>query len=109
MAHRWRGLATDAPTNSRRSGAGARTDRSFGFAEILRWSSWQHGSAIMRRHLGVCSIDLRLVKAGLDDGDLGVVGNNQTRHSANGREGTRMGSDPIDECLRPGSFHVGEI
>ena len=27
----------------------------------------------MRRHLGVGSIDLRLVQAGLDDGDLGVA------------------------------------
>jgi hypothetical protein len=35
---------------------------------------WQHGGAVMRRHLGMGSVDLRLVQTGLDGGDLGVIG-----------------------------------
>jgi len=31
----------------------------------------------MGRHLGIGSIDLRLVEARLDDGDLGVIGNDE--------------------------------
>ena len=38
----------------------------------------QDRGAVMRRHLGVGSVDLRLVQAGLDDGDLGVVRHEQT-------------------------------
>ena len=48
------------------------------------WPGRQHGGAVMRRHLGIGSVDLRLVQAGLDDGDLGVVGNDETRHAADG-------------------------
>ena len=51
----------------------------------------------MRRHLGIAAIDLRLVQARLDDGDLGVVGNDEARHAADGGKGTRVGADPIAE------------
>ena len=37
-------------------------------------SCGKHGGAVMSRHLGICSVDLRLVEARLDDGDLGIVG-----------------------------------
>ena len=39
--------------------------------------------------------------AGLDDGDLGIVGNNETRHAADGCKGARVGGDPIAERLCP--------
>src|SRR5262245_49674562 len=62
----------------------------------------------MRRHLSVRSVDLRLVQAGLDDGDLGIVGNDETRHSADGCKRARVGADPIAERLRPGRLDIGE-
>jgi hypothetical protein len=68
----------------------------------------QHGGAVMRRHLSVRSVDLRLVQTGLDDGDLGIVGNDETRHSADGCKGARVGADPIADRLRPGRLDIGE-
>jgi hypothetical protein len=62
----------------------------------------------VRRHLGIGSVDLRLVQARLDDGDLGVIGNDEARHAADGGKGARVGTDPIPECLRPGRLDVGE-
>ena len=38
----------------------------------------QDGGVVMRRHLGIGAVDLRLVEAGLDHRDLGVVGHDQT-------------------------------
>ena len=54
------------------------------------------------------SVDLRLVQTGLDDGDLGIVGNDETWHAADGCQGARVGADPIAERLRPGRLDVGE-
>jgi hypothetical protein len=62
----------------------------------------------VRCHLGIGSVDLRLVQARLDDGDLGVVGNDETRHAADGGKRARMGADPIAERLRPGRLDVGK-
>ena len=62
----------------------------------------------MRCHLGIGSIDLRLVQAGLDDSDPGVVGNDETRHAADGCKGARVGTDPIAERLCPGRLDIGE-
>src|SRR5436190_7981159 len=44
----------------------------------------------------------------LDDGDLGVIGNDETRHSSDGCKGARVGTDPIAKRLRPGRLDVGE-
>src|SRR5205823_1173915 len=79
---------------------------------LIAWPAWpgrQHGGAVVRCHLGIGSVDLRLVQAGLDDGDFGVVGNDETRHSANCRKGARVCSDPIAKRLRPDRFDVGEV
>src|ERR1700730_10285779 len=35
----------------------------------------------MRCHLGIGSIDLRLVQTGFDDGDLGIIGYEKTWHT----------------------------
>ena len=67
---------------------------------------WQDRSIVVGRHLGVGSIDLRLVEAGFDDGDLGVVRHQQPGHAANGGKGSRVGRDPIAEPLRPARFGV---
>jgi hypothetical protein len=55
----------------------------------------------MRGHLGIGSIDLRIVEAGLDDGGLGIVRHEQMRNAADRLEGMHMGVDPIGERLRP--------
>ena len=49
--------------------------RDFDFRLVARpaRSRWQDRGVVVGRHLGVGPIDLRLVKAGLDDRDLGVV------------------------------------
>jgi hypothetical protein len=60
----------------------------------------------MRRHLGIGSVDLRLVETCLDDGDLGIVRNDKARNAANRCKGARVGADPIAEGLRPGRLRV---
>ena len=68
----------------------------------------QNGGAIVRRHVGIGAVDLRIVEAGLDHRRLGVVGNHQLRHSADRCESARMRSDPIGKALRPGRLRIGE-
>src|ERR1700722_13599229 len=61
-----------------------------GFVARPVWPGRQHSSAVMRRHLGVGSVDLRLVQTGFDDGDLGIVRDEKTRHTANPCQGARV-------------------
>jgi hypothetical protein len=37
-----------------------------GFVARPTWAGWEHRRAVMRRHLGIGPVDLRLVQAGLD-------------------------------------------
>ena len=60
----------------------------------------------MGRHLGVGPIDLRLVEAGFDDSDLGVVRNEQLGHAAERCEGSGMGADPVGQRLGPARLGV---
>ncbi len=62
----------------------------------------------MRRHVGVAAVDLRIVQAGLDHGDLGVVRHQQCRHAADRLEGADVAIDPVGEPLRPGRLRAGE-
>jgi len=72
----------------------------------LRLVAWparpcrQDRGIIMCRHLGVGPIDLRLVEAGLDHSDLGVVWHQQFWHPADCCEGSGMGADPVGQHLR---------
>ena len=54
---------------------------------------------MMRRHLGVGTIDLRLVKTGLDDRDPGVVWHEQFRHAAKRGKGSGVSADPVGQRL----------
>ena len=63
----------------------------------------------MGSHVGVSTIDLRFVEAGLDDGDLGVVRHQQVRHPADRLECSCVGTDPIGERLGPARLGIGEI
>ena len=69
----------------------------------------QDRGIVMGRHLGVGPIDLRLVEAGLDDGDLGVVRHQQFGHAAERCEGSGMGADPVGQCLGPARLGIGEV
>ena len=82
--------------------------RGFDFRLVARPArpSQQDRGVVMRRHLGVAAIDLRLVKAGLDDRDFGVVRHQQPGHAADGGKGSHVGSDPIAEPLRPARFRI---
>jgi hypothetical protein len=62
----------------------------------------------MRRHVGVAAVDLRIVAAGLDHRDLGVVRHQQRRHATDRLEGADVAADPVGEPLRPGRLRVGE-
>src|ERR1700730_15205501 len=73
------------------------------------WPGRQDGGAVMRCHLGIGSIDLRLVQTGFDDGDLGIIGHEKTWHTIDRRKGARMGTNPIGKRLRPGRFDIGEV
>ncbi|MCP1854424.1 hypothetical protein J2R80_008247 [Bradyrhizobium sp. USDA 4541] len=68
----------------------------------------QNGGAVMRRHVGVAAVDLRVVEAGLDHCDLGIVRHQQRRHAADRLEGADVAADPVGEPLRPGRLRVGE-
>ncbi|MGY3695420.1 hypothetical protein ACVIGA_005500 [Bradyrhizobium sp. USDA 3240] len=78
---------------------------------LVPWPSWpgrQNGGAVMRRHIGVAAVDLRIVEAGLDHRDLGVVRHQQCRHAADRLEGADVPADPVGEALRPGRLRVGD-
>ena len=62
----------------------------------------------MGRHLGIGSVELRVVEAGLDDGGLGVVGHDEFGNPADRLEGAHVGVDPVGQRLRPGRFGEGE-
>ena len=62
----------------------------------------------MSRHLGIRSVDLGIVEAGLDDGGLGVVGHDEFGNAADRLEGAHMGVDPVGQRLRPGRLGEGE-
>ncbi len=68
----------------------------------------QDGGPVMRRHLGVGAVHLRVVEAGLDDGGLGVVRHDQLGHAADRFERAHMGVDPVGQRLRPARVREGE-
>ena len=67
-----------------------------------------NGGSVMRRHFGIGPIDLRIVKAGLDDGGLGIVRHEQLRDAVDRRERTHVGVDPVRKRLRPACVREGE-
>jgi hypothetical protein len=73
------------------------------------WSGRQDRGIVMGRHLGVGPIDLRLVKAGLDDSDFGVVRHQQFGHATDRCEGSGMRTDPVAQRLGPARLGIGEI
>src|ERR1700688_4306469 len=76
---------------------------------LVPWPSRPgNGGAVMRRHVGVAAVDLRIVEAGLDHCDLGVVGDQKRRHATDRLEGADVAADPVGEPLRPGRLRVGE-
>jgi predicted DNA-binding transcriptional regulator AlpA len=54
----------------------------FGLVPWFPWPRRQNGSIVMRRHVGVGAIDLRIIETGLDDGGLGIVRHEKMRHAA---------------------------
>ena len=63
----------------------------------------------MGRHLGVGPIYLRLVEAGFDDSDFGVVRHQQLGHAAECGKSAGMGADPVGQRLGPARLGIGEI
>ena len=68
----------------------------------------QHRGAIVRGHVGVGAVDHRVVEAGLDDGDLGVIRHEQRGHAADRGQGPVVRLDPVPERLRPGRLGIEE-
>ena len=69
----------------------------------------QDRGVVMGRHLGVGAVDLRLVEAGLDHRDFGVVRHQQVRHAADRLEGSGVGADPVGQRLGPARLGIGEV
>ena len=69
----------------------------------------------MGRQFGIAAIDMRIVKAGLDHCDFGVVGDQQAGRAAKVSERADMGIHPVGQAFRParpgkgqaGSTHDG--
>ena len=80
----------------------------FGFVPGPPRPRRQNGGSVMRRHFGIGPIDLRIVKAGLDDGGLRIVRHKQLRDAVDRRERTHVGVDPVGERLRPAGVREGE-
>src|SRR5882762_8229067 len=53
---------------------------------------WQNSGVVMRRHLGVGSIDLRIVETSLDNSGLGIVRHEQMRNATDHLEGADIQS-----------------
>ena len=73
-----------------------------GFVARLSRPRRENGGSVMSRHLGIGSVDLRIVEAGLDDGGLRIVGHEKFGGAADRLEGADMGVDPVGQRLRPG-------
>ena len=69
---------------------------------------WQNSGVVMRRHLGVGSIDLRIVETGLDHSGLGIVRHQQMRNAADRLHGADMGVNPVRQRLRPARMRERE-
>ena len=61
----------------------------------------QHGGVVVGGHLAVGAVDLRIVEAGLDHRDLGVVRHQQPGRAAEVGEGLDVGVDPVGQRLGP--------
>ena len=68
----------------------------------------QYSAAIVRRHLRIRPVDLRIVEAGLDDGGFRVVRHDQLRDAADGGQRADVAVDPIRQRLRPARVRKGE-
>ena len=66
----------------------------------------QDRGVVMGRHVGASRIDLRLVEAGLDDRDVGVVRHQQLGHAAECGKGVGMGADPVGQRLGPARLGI---
>ena len=60
-----------------------------------------HGCVVMRGHVRIGPVDSRVIKAGLRDPGLQVVGHDLRRHPSEEAKGTHMARDPIWQGLRP--------
>jgi hypothetical protein len=69
----------------------------------------QDGGAIMLGQRRIGPIDLRIVEAGFDHRDLGIVRNQKMGHATDCLESPNMAADPIGQGLGPGRLHVGEV
>src|ERR1700760_5534 len=79
-------------------------DFNFSFVAGLFGTRWNNRGAVVRRHLRVCSVDRRLVEAGLGDTRFQIVADELRRDTAEEREGAHMRADPIDQALRESGF-----
>ena len=80
----------------------------FRFIARATWACRQDGGVVMGRHVGIGPVDLRLVEAGLDHRDLGIVRHQEMGHAADSREGLDVSVDPVGEALRQGRAGEGE-
>ncbi len=83
-------------------------DQSFDLGLVTRLARTrrQNGGVVVLRHLRIGAVYLRVVEAGLDHRDLGVVGHDEFGRAAEVGEGLDVTFDPVDQLLAPAG--VGE-
>ena len=64
--------------------------------------------SVMGGHLAIGAVDLRVIEAGLDHRDLGVVGNQQPGGAAEEGEGLDVGVDPVAAGSRSSSAQAND-
>jgi len=83
----------------------------FDFRLVFRLANpgWDHGHAVMARHLGVGRLDIRFVTAALGDSRFQVIGYQNFRASAEKLKGPHMGADPVRQTLGFHRFRIGVV
>ena len=69
----------------------------------------ENADGIMKRHGAIGAVDLGVVKRGLVDAALQIVGNQQFRHAAKEPEHSHVRAGPVRQLLRPGRLRISEV
>ncbi len=80
----------------------------FGFVAGLARPCRENAGIVMAGELAIGPVDLGIVEASLDDGDLGVVRDEELWHAADRLKSMNLGRDPVRKALGPGRFGVGK-
>jgi len=75
----------------------------------LAWPRRHNRGIVMRRHVGIGSVDRRIIETGFGYARLEIVRNHLRGHAAEECEGADVGRNPIRQLLRPARLDIGVI